>query len=710
MPWVILIGIIVVIYWISTQLWLLWILLLLACGLLIIYLYRRILHSEWWEDRNRRRAAALWEAKFQSDVDKRRLEVTRLANELAQEWEAAPPLPTPDDFVKVVCRDLPLVNATLLSQVLTAQKSIFADVRIDKFMMRPADARRRYKLFAKACIDGIRAFSSKLPNQLRTPQTGPALFSRTINLTDADLEAPLYELAQPFRAEWVKELFGPAKMQSTELFERVRRQNYEHTPEGDREYNEDVKEYQKQEDAVLKTMRPIDRRLHYTPYYTRASLFYPRPITVPFPLHEELRFQGHWIIGTQGSGKTTLLRHMFLSDLEKVAAGRASVVLMDSKEDLFKFAKLKRFAKGGDLDGKLVILSPEEAFPLALNPLDLGASTGHTLDLLEHVFASLRDTKQTALQSTLFRSIFLLLINVPGASLADFRKVLTDGIANYQQCMHKLHPEDADFFMKPLADGKTEFNSKAYVDTRGQLLWRLRDLTTRSPLLRELFNAPATKAKIADLINSGKVIIIIDNARRKLGPSGSEFFARFFLALIRAAADQRSELRNEDKMPTYVYMDECQTIIANDENVEGIIAECRSQKIALIMAHQFWSQIPNEKVKSALTNCAIRFANVDEEAAQIAPRLRVEPQDIQLTRGEFYAFLRDTPPTSARLTIPPPQPLPMMTEEDEEDIMREMRKQYCWQPRCETDLQRGSPSPNANPAARPTPDKPLDFG
>ena len=263
--------------------------------------------------------------------------------------------------------------------------------------------------------------------------------------------------------------------------------------------------------------------------------------------------------------------------------------------------------------------------------------------------------------------------------------------------------------MRPLADGKTQFNSKDYKDTRGQLLWRLRDLTTRSPVLRELFNAPATKAKITDLINGGKVIII-DNARRKLGPSGSKFFARFFLALIRAAADQRSELRQEDKMPTYVYMDECQTIIANDENVEGIIAECRSQKIALIMAHQFWSQITNEKVKSALANCAIRFANVDEEAAQIAPRLRVEPEDIQLTQGTFYAFLRDTPPTSAHLTVPAPQPLPMMTEEDEEDIMRDMRGKYCWQPRREPGSPNEVPPLSTTPDRRTGPEERFDFG
>lgn len=332
---------------------------------------------------------------------------------------------------------------------------------------------------------------------------------------------------------------------------------------------------------------------------------------------------------------------MYLGDLDKVAAGKASIVLMDSKEDLFKFAKLKRFAKGGDLEGKLIILTPEEAFPLALNPLDLGASPAHTIDLLEHIFAQLRDSKQTTLQSSLFRSIFLLLVHVPGASLADFRTVLTEGIDKYAEHLHKLHPEDRDFFTKPTSEnGRSEFQSKVYTDTRGQILWRLRDLTTRSPKLRDLFNAPRTEVNIADLINNANVIII-DNARSKLGPSGSEFFARFFLALIRAAADQRSQLTDAQKLPTYVYMDEAHTIIANDENVEGIIAECRSQKIALLMAHQFWAQITNEKVRAALTNCAIRMANVDEEAAQIAPRLRVEPEDVQLPEGHFLAFLRD---------------------------------------------------------------------
>jgi Helicase HerA, central domain/TraM recognition site of TraD and TraG len=392
---------------------------------------------------------------------------------------------------------------------------------------------------------------------------------------------------------------------------------------------------------------------------------------VPFELPQELRFQGHWICGTQGSGKTTLLTSMFLEDLKLVAENKASIVVMDSKGQFIESIRhLKQFAAGQPLEGKLVVLDPEEAYPLALNPFDLGASPAHTIDLLEYIFASLRDTKNTSLQSTLFRSVFMALRAIPGASFSTFRNILLNGYKDYEDEIATLHPEDRDFFFKG------EFDSRPYRDTKEQLLWRLKDLTTRVPLLREMFNSPTTKVKIAPLID-GANVIIVNNTRDVLSDTGSEFFARFFLALIRAAADQRSKLRDDQKLPTYVYIDECQNVIANDENVEKIIAECRSQKIALILAHQFWTQIKNESVKSALSNCAIRFANVDEEASQLAPRLRTEPENLHLPAGSFAAFVRTRTDSAVTIQVPLPPNMPKMTRAEQQHIRQDNQTKYC---------------------------------
>src|SRR5205823_12417858 len=132
---------------------------------------------------------------------------------------------------------------------------------------------------------------------------------------------------------------------------------------------------------------------------------------------------------------------------------------------------------------------------------------------------------------------------------------------------------------------------------------------------------------------------------------GAEFFGRFFIAQVLAAAQQRSSRRRDQKPPVYFYIDECQNVIARDEKIPTILDECRSQNIALIIAHQRTKHITSENVLDALSNCAIRFANSDEEARYLAPRLRTHPEFLQsLGRGRFAAFVRDMTPEAVAVT------------------------------------------------------------
>jgi hypothetical protein len=60
---------------------------------------------------------------------------------------------------------------------------------------------------------------------------------------------------------------------------------------------------------------------------------------------------------------------------------------------------------------------------------------------------------------------------------------------------------------------------------------------------------------------------------------------------ILAAAQQRAGRPQREKLPCYFYIDECQNVIRRDEKISTILDECRSQRIAMIMAHQRSAQI-----------------------------------------------------------------------------------------------------------------------
>ena len=428
----------------------------------------------------------------------------------------------------------------------------------------------------------------------------------------------------------------------------------------------------------------VDTYLGDTPFH---SLFLT---PVPLQLPAEQRFSGHWIIAPPGRGKTTLLHSMFLDDLKR----DASIIVMDSKGDLINPIKELQAVKD-----RLILIEPDPDHPLALNPLDIPkTNVAHTVSLLEYIFSALLEAKMTALQMTLFRSVLPALVEVvPNATLETFRDIIENGTGRYKEYIDTLSPDLKDFFYR-------HFDSKTYAETRTQLIWRLQFLMT-NPVIKQMFSALKTKLDIGKEMDAGK-IILIDNSKQKLGDEGAEFFGRFFIALVLAAAQQRAGRPHSEKLPCYFYIDECQNVIRRDEKISTILDECRSQKIAMIMAHQRSAQITSPNVLDALANCAIRMANSDDEAKYLADKLRTTTDFMRsLPRGTFATFVRDLTPTALALKIPYTDfsTLPRMTAAEQQAIRQRMRTQFSFTPQ-KPDYpapQASPPTPPAAPQPRP---------
>jgi len=112
---------------------------------------------------------------------------------------------------------------------------------------------------------------------------------------------------------------------------------------------------------------------------------------------------------------------------------------------------------------------------------------------------------------------------------------------------------------------------------------------------------------------------------------------------------QRRALGPEVAIEIQAY-DECHTVIRRDTKVTTILDECRSQKIALILAHQRIGQI-EPHVMDALNNCAIRIANSDDDAEALAKRFRVEANALRLPVGQFSCFVRDKTPQAITINV-----------------------------------------------------------
>lgn len=370
--------------------------------------------------------------------------------------------------------------------------------------------------------------------------------------------------------------------------------------------------------------------------------------SVPFPyeIPQEQRFAGHWIIAPPGRGKTTLLHAMVNDDLKR----DASIILMDSKGDLIEpFRNMKSIAD------RLIIIDPDPDRPIAINPLDIPRTQiGKAVELLEYLFASLLEFKLTATQSLLFRNVIRFLVTqFKTPTLQLFQEILADGWhPKYAGPVGRLEPRLKDFFYK-------DFDNENYSARRREVLQRLQ-LLLDNDAMNAILTSAFTRFTFDEALDAGK-IVIINNSKEKLGEQGAEFFGRFFIAQLLATAQRRSGRAQSEKKPVFCYIDECQTVISRDEKIPTILDECRSQRIALILAHQRTAQITNDNVLSALQNCAIRFANSDAEARKLAHSLRSSEQFLEaLDQGQFAAYIRDHTKTAIAVGVVKP---PLAAEE-----------------------------------------------
>ena len=351
-----------------------------------------------------------------------------------------------------------------------------------------------------------------------------------------------------------------------------------------------------------------------------------------------------------GTGKSTLLTNLISRDLERVAKGECSVVVMDSKVDLISpLEKLALFGKGQPLEDKLVTVDVQDVlFPCAFNVLDLVTSDSSlsevdqlaletsTIDLLKYIFQSLlpAGAALTDRQNTMFGMLIRLLLKIPNANLDTLMEILKrDGIRKYWKYVDQLEPSFKEYFEDQFMGG----GDSRIQGTKNELVTRLYSIKEKKALA-SMFEAKKTKLNLYEEMSSSKVILV--NMPQALLGTDLELFGRFFLALILNAAQRRQLVEGEDRLPTYVYMDECHDIISNDTSLVRLLAQCRSANVGITVAHQDLSQIHNQRVVDALlSNTAIKImaCRATGDARRVAGAMRVDEKYIQ--NAPQYSFV-----------------------------------------------------------------------
>jgi hypothetical protein len=319
---------------------------------------------------------------------------------------------------------------------------------------------------------------------------------------------------------------------------------------------------------------------------------------VPFTIPTAARFEHMHVVGGSGHGKTQALQTLILRDLPKVADGAGSIIVIDSQGGLIK--NLLQLEAVGLMAKRVVLIYPQDIkYPPALNLFDFGLERvgryneveqetliNGAIALYEYVFGALLGAALTQRQGVIFRYLARLLMVVPGATIHNLMDFMEEP-ESVRPYLSKLDdPITKRFF-------QTQFFSKAFDDTRHQILTRLFGVLSNRVLAR-MFTNKRNKVNLFEAMNRGS-LILVHTAKDLLKQEGCEILGRFFIALICQAAQERASIMRDRLTPAFVYIDEAHEYF--DASMDNLVNQARKFQVGLTLAHQNLDQF-DEKLRA----------------------------------------------------------------------------------------------------------------
>lgn len=320
---------------------------------------------------------------------------------------------------------------------------------------------------------------------------------------------------------------------------------------------------------------------------------YHHETITPIGLTEEERERHMYIIGGTGNGKTTMLFYEILQDIR---AGNG-VAVLDPHGDLAE--RILRYIPEERIND-VIYLNPDDlAYPIGMNLLELSSDlegddllrekdliTEATISVLRKIFSEddsgghrieyvLRNTIQTALtleDPTLF-SIFELLND------AKYRRKVVKTLEdkNLKDFWNNELGKAGDMQKVKMAAGITA--------KIGRFLF--------SASARRMIEQPKSTINFEDIL-AGRKILVCNFSKGLLGEDTSALFGTTVLAKLQTASLRRARIKQGERTPYYLYVDEFQNFATT--SFVQMLSEARKYKLFLTMAEQSTSQQDEQRL------------------------------------------------------------------------------------------------------------------
>lgn len=364
---------------------------------------------------------------------------------------------------------------------------------------------------------------------------------------------------------------------------------------------------------------------------------------VPIGLTAAERARHLYVVGGTGNGKTTMMQYAIVQDMQN---GKG-VAVLDPHGDMAK--ELLRYVPEERLDDVIYFNPDDLQYPISLNLLEIDSAlqgddllrakyliTEYTVEIFRKLFSE-DDSGGSRIEAVLRNAIYTS-FTTKDPTLLTIYKLITD--KDYRKkVVEKLDDEVLKNFWENEFDSGGEYQRVKMgfgVTTKvGRFLTAV--------FVSRVVSQPKSTIDFNDIINSGK-ILICDLSKGTIVKDASSLFGTMILARLQIAAQARGTMREEDRRPFYVYVDEFQNFATT--TFVDMLAEARKYRIHLFMAEQTTSQQDKDIVFNILANAGtvVCFSSgnpMDEQL--LLPRFEpwVKPGEISnLPSYNFFARIK----------------------------------------------------------------------
>lgn len=338
-----------------------------------------------------------------------------------------------------------------------------------------------------------------------------------------------------------------------------------------------------------------------------------------------------YIVGKTGSGKSTLLESLVRQDIE---AGNG-LALLDPHGDLVErvIAAIPEKRKGDIVYFNV----PDTSRALAFNPLEPSLPFNKSLAVsgLLEVFKKIWADSWGPRLEHVMRNALLALADQPTATLADVLRILDDRTFRQKVAKETGNEQVRRFWLGEYEGYSYKFRAVIIAPIQNKVGAFLSD-----PILNRILTQTKSAFDLREVMDSEK-ILLVNLSKGKIGEDSAALLGALLVTKIGLAGLSRADTPEGNRRDFFMYLDEFQTFTTL--SFATMLSELRKYRVAMILAHQYISQV-DPQVRNAVlgnTGTIITFRLGAEDAYELAKEFQPEFTALDLTTlPNYHIYLK----------------------------------------------------------------------